>query len=280
MEDDPYSILGVSVIDDWEVIRQAYRRELLKHHPDKHLNEPKELQEYHAERCKKIIIAFEVLQQKKAPKDSTEDEFEGVEYWKNIWGRVEESLSKQSIKRVLKDVMTSWIDTKYHKLKIKVTLEEIHRKVYKRVRIRFENCEEIIEPIIVSCESVCQSEGIQKLDSVAPDGKDIYIEWQVQKHPLFYQDGYDLIYEQPMTLIDYIEGRTFQLETLDQKMIEYQILPFRDLEIPLEIKEHGLCHKGCLRVYFKLELPKSMGSLKEDLPEFRRILKNWHHNQL
>jgi len=62
MEDDPYLILSVSTTDEWEVIRQAYRRELLKHHPDKHLNEPKEIQDYHAERCKKIIIAFEVLQ--------------------------------------------------------------------------------------------------------------------------------------------------------------------------------------------------------------------------
>jgi DnaJ-class molecular chaperone len=281
MEDDPYLILGISVTDEWDVIRQAYRRELLKHHPDKHLNEPKEIQDYHAERCRKIIIAFEVLQQKKEPHESHDEPFEGVEYWKSVWEKVEQSLSKKSIKRVLKDVMTSWIETRYHKLKIKVTIEEIHRRIHKRVRIRFENCDQVVEPIIISCESVCQTDGIQKLEQIAPDGKDIYIEWQVQSHPKFYQDGYDLIYEQPITLIDYFEGRSFTLETLEKTMVEYTFEPFRDIDIPIEIKNQGLCHKGCLRIYFKLELPKSKDLLQEtDLLEFQRILKIWHHNQL
>ena len=280
MEDDPYLILSVSTTDEWEVIRQAYRRELLKHHPDKHLNEPKEIQDYHAERCKKIIIAFEVLQQKREPKESHDEPFEGVEYWKTVWEKVEHTLSKQSVKRVLKDVMTSWIETKYHKLKIRVTLDDIHRKIHKRIRIRFEKCEQEVDPILVSCEWVCQTEGIQKLEQIAPDGKDIYIEWHVQKHPYFYQDGYDLIYEQPITLIDYTEGRTFHLETLEKTMIEYTIEPFHDIEIPIELPNEGLCHKGYLRIYFKLELPKSKGSLKNDWLEFQRNLKIWHHNQL
>jgi DnaJ-class molecular chaperone len=287
--EDPYQILGVSSKESWEGIRQAYRRELLKHHPDKHLTEPQEIQQYHDERCKKIIIAFEVLQRKQADSTATSDTskpWEEIQYWKNIWAQVEKSWSKQTVKQILKDtvkdVMQNWMGTQYHKLKIKVKLEEIHQQVQKRVRIRFAQCEQdTFEPIFLSCESVCQSEGIQKLDYVAPDGKDIYVEWHVQSHPHFYQDGYDLIYEQPITLLDYIQGRTFTLQTLDQRLQEVQVIPFQNLDIPIELPNQGLCHKGCLRIYLKLELPKSQGSLSEkEWLEFQRILKIWHHNQL
>lgn len=77
-------------------------------------------------------------------------------------GTIEQKLTKQSIKSILKDVMFSWIDTKYHKLTIKVSLDEIHHCIQKRVRIRFAQCQESIDPILLSCENVCQTEGIQK----------------------------------------------------------------------------------------------------------------------
>lgn len=55
MEDDPYTILGISSEADWDGIRQAYRQQILKHHPDKHLHESPEIQAYHAEQCKKLL---------------------------------------------------------------------------------------------------------------------------------------------------------------------------------------------------------------------------------
>lgn len=281
MEDDPYTILGISNEANWDTVRQAYRQELLKHHPDKHLHESAEVQAYHAEQCKKIIIAFKVLQEQHQGAQNAREPWEDIQYWKNLWGTVEKTLTKQSVKTILKEVMFSWIDTKYHKIAIKVSLEEIHQSAQKRVRIRFAECQESMDPILLSCESVCQSEGIQKLAVVAPDGKDIYIEWQVQEHPQYSFEGYDLIYEQSITLLDYIEGNKFTIETLDHHFIVFEVEPFRDLEKPIQIGKEGLCHKGDLLIYLKLALPKSKTPLNnDDWTNFKRILENWHHNQL
>lgn len=120
-----------------------------------------------------------------------------------------------------------------------------------------------------------------KIDRTAPDGKDIYIEWQVQDHSQYYYEGYNLIYEQTITLLDYIHGNKFTIETLDHHFIVFEVEPFRDLEMPIKIEKEGLCHKGDLLIYLKLSLPTSKGSLSNtEWMDFERILQNWHHNQL
>lgn len=57
--DDPYEILGVNRNASWEDMKSAYRKQVLKHHPDRNPGD-----ETAASRFKKVQAAYEVLEKR------------------------------------------------------------------------------------------------------------------------------------------------------------------------------------------------------------------------
>lgn len=272
---NPYDVLGVKSTDNWDTIRKAYRQALLQHHPDKHINSTESMKQLHDEECKRIIMAYKMLEETHGNED--------INYWKNKWAHLENLWKTNSMNDVIKDtlkatfkdtlksVVDKYTDNVKHKIKVPITLNDIHNNVTKRVRVK-DNIEDNGTVILVSCEEACRKNSSIKLQN----GRQIVIQWEIETHPLFDIDGYDLSIDREITLMDIIRGATFSLDGLDGT-IEWKVDSFQDIQEPIKIENKGLCGKGNLWIYLYLKIPSGKGEINEnDWDAFLNLLTRWH----
>lgn len=84
---DPYETLNIPVTANSTEIKKAYRKMVLKYHPDKHIKNksPKELEEIE-EKFKNIYVAYEILScpTKKAEYDKLKTKHEKIDFYDNF----------------------------------------------------------------------------------------------------------------------------------------------------------------------------------------------------
>lgn len=271
---NPYEVLGVKSTDTWDTIRKKYHKALLQHHPDKHINSSEDIRKYHDEECKRIIMAYKMLEETHGNDD--------INYWKKKWAHLENLWKANSMNDVIKDtlkatfkdtlkaVVNQYTENIKYKIKVPVTLNEIHNNITKKVRVK-DNLDDKGDIILVSCEEACKKNSSIKLQN----GKQVVIQWEIEEHELFDIDGYDLIVDREIALIDIIRGGTFNLMGLDG-IIEWSITPFYDINEPIKIENKGLCCKGNLWIYPYWKIPSDKGEINEnDWNAFLNLLTLW-----
>ena len=108
-----YDILGCDVNDTDEVVKKAYRRKALEHHPDRHADATDIIKEQHTEKFKELSTAYAKIMKARSgttrprttDSDSDADDFEYTDFLDD-------------------DILDLHANTQYHVLKKKNELDE------------------------------------------------------------------------------------------------------------------------------------------------------------
>ena len=98
---------------------------------------------------------------------------------------------------------------------------------------------------------------------------DLYIEVNVQSHPLFTRDGYDVYLEMPITFAQATLGDKIQVPTLDGK-VEYEVPEGTQTGTVFRLKGKGIPKlksnvRGDQYVKVTVEIPKKLNEKQKEL---------------
>ena len=99
--------------------------------------------------------------------------------------------------------------------------------------------------------------------------QDLYIEVNVQSHPLFTRDGYDVYLEMPITFAQATLGDKIQVPTLDGK-VEYEVPEGTQTGTVFRLKGKGIPKlksnvRGDQYVKVTVEIPKKLNEKQKEL---------------
>lgn len=271
---DPYHILGLTYPSTKEEIRSRYLELAKKHHPDKLNHLPEDEKKVHEETFKKITVAYELL---------NKQEFHNTSHgeWKGMWSYMENFMNDPNMLRNMGDLLKNVVDIareykkqkgSEHHIKVEVSLEEVHLRKEKKLRLFLKN---IQEPVFINVDCGCYPSFLYTY--ITPNDKTLFIhlDFVLKNHDTYVLDDlfetYDLVTEVNITLYDYFIGGQKSLTYLDGSLIHYTFPPYC-LE-PILIEKKGLYEKGTLRILLKVCVPTKEEILKVDLKTIEKITK-------
>ena len=270
---DPYHILGLSYPSTKEEIRSRYLELAKKHHPDKLTHLSDDERKIHEETFKKITVAYELLNKQEFHNTSQGE-------WKGMWSYMENFMNDPSMLRNMSDLLKNVVDIareykkqkgSEHHIKVEVTLEEIHLRKEKKLRLFLKN---IQEPIFITVDCGCYPSFLYTHITPKDQTLFIHLEFILKNHDTFMIDlfePYDLVTEVSITLYDYFTGGQKTLSYLDGSLIHYTFPPY-SLN-PILIEKKGLYEKGILRILLKICVPTEEEISKVDLKTLEKITK-------
>uniref|UniRef100_A0A6C0CTN1 J domain-containing protein n=1 Tax=viral metagenome TaxID=1070528 RepID=A0A6C0CTN1_9ZZZZ len=272
---DPYHILGLSYPSTKEEIRSRYLELAKKHHPDKLAHLSEEERKAHEETFKKISVAYELLNKKEFNNTSQCE-------WTGIWSYMENFMNDPNMLRNMSDLLKNVVDIareykkqkgSEHHIKIEVSLEEVHLRKEKKLRLFLKN---IQDPIFITVDCGCYPSFLYT--HITPNEQTLFIhlDFVLKQHDTYVLDDlfepYDLVTEVNVTLYEYFTGGQKSLIYLDGSLINYTLLPYSLNHILIENK--GLYEKGTLRILTKICVPTKEEIAKVDLKTLEKIINN------
>ena len=269
---DPYHILGLSYPSTKEEIRSRYLELAKKHHPDKLAHLSEEERKANEETFKKITVAYELLNKQEFHNTSQGE-------WKGMWSYMENFMNDPSMLRNMGDLLKNVVDIareykkqkgSEHHIKVEVTLEEVHMRKEKKLRLFLKN---IQEPVFITADCGCYPSFLHTHITSKDQTLFIHLEFVLKQHETYVLDDlfepYDLVTEVNVTLYDYFVGAQKSLIYLDGTTIQYVIPPYS--LAPILIQHKGLFEKGTLRILPKICVPTEEEIAKVDLKTLEKI---------
>jgi len=270
---DPYEILGLKYPSTKEEIKARYIELARKHHPDKLAHLPLEERQAHEDLFKKINVAYELLKNQEFTNSSHTE-------WKGMWSYMEQFMSDPELFRNMGPLLKKVVDTareykkqkgSEHFIKVEVTLEEIHQRKDKKLRLFLKN---IIEPVFIYID--CSRYPTHLYTHITPNGQTlfIHIEYVVKEHSIYCVDLFennDLMVEVELSLLDYFRGTTRELLYLDNTTLHIDIPMWSNNIITLPNK--GLNERGDLKIVPRIVLPDAETLLTWDLKKLEMLVE-------
>lgn len=271
---DPYEILGLTYPCSKDQIKTRYYELAKKHHPDKlsHLsdNEKKE----NEQKFKKINVAYELLT-KSDFNDTSKTE------WKGMWSYVETMMNNPDVMQNMSEILQKMFHVvrEYkktnnktdHHISVQVTLEEVHMRKEKKLRLFLRNME---EPIFITVDcgtypNFCYTHITENKTLL------IHITFELKIHDLysidFLYDSNDLFCQLNIDLHEYLSGVTKDILYLDGTTLEVKIPAFN--KEPIIIQDKGLYSSGKLTIYINVNLPIKNNICENKINKIIKYLK-------
>lgn len=271
---DPYHILGLSYPSTKEEIRARYLELAKKHHPDKLAHLPEDERKENEETFKKITVAYELLNKQEFHNTSQGE-------WKGMWSYMENFMNDPTMLRNMSDLLKNVVDIareykkqkgSEHHIKVEVTLEEVHMRKEKKLRLFLKN---ISEPVFIMVDCGCYPSFLYTHITPKEQTLFIHLEFVLKHHETYILDDlfepYDLVTEIDLTLYEYFVGAEKTLKYLDGSTIHY-IIPRVSLK-PVLIEKKGLYEKGTLRILPRICVPTEEEIAKVDLKTLEKLIK-------
>lgn len=271
---DPYHILGLSYPSTKEEIRSRYLELAKKHHPDKLAHLPEDERRMHEETFKKITVAYELLNKQEFHNTSQGE-------WKGMWSYMENFMNDPTMLRNMSDLLKNVVDIareykkqkgSEHHIKVEVSLEEIHMRKEKKLRLFLKG---IQEPVFITVDCGCYPSFLYTHITPKEQTLFIHLEFVLKHHDTYVLDDlfepYDLVTEVNINLYEYFVGAHKTLIYLDGTSIDYMI-PKYSLK-PILIERKGLYEKGTLRILPKIEVPTEEEISTMDLKTLEKVIK-------
>ena len=267
---DPYEILGLKYPCSKSEIKQRYHELAKKHHPDKLSHLSDEECKKHEEQFKKINVAYELLNNQEFQDTSHKD-------WKGMWSYMEQFMKNPDMSKIFTEVIHIAKEYKKqkgseHHVKVPITLEEVHQRKEKKLRLFLKNIE---EPIFIQVDCVCYPNFLYTY--ITPDDKTlfIHIEFILKEHEIYSLDEFfsthDLLTEVKINLYEYFAGCSKTIYDLDGKEVTIQIPKYCIDNITIPNK--GLHYKGSINVMVRVQLPSNKEMEKIHLKNYNLILE-------
>lgn len=271
---DPYEILGLKYPSTKEEIKIRYYELAKKHHPDKLAHLPLEERAVHEELFKKINVAYKLLTEKDL-NDTSQNE------WKGMWSYMDNFMSDPTMLKNMGDLLKNMVNVareykkqkgSEHHIKVEVTLEEIHNRKEKKLRLFLKNRS---DPVFINVDCGNYPDFLYTHITPSEQTLFIHIEFILKQHDVYILDDLfdtnDLLTEIPITFYEYLTGCEKTLIYLDGKSFTITIKKWNlDLFI---IDNKGLHEKGVLRIIPKIILPDENDFLSMDLKDFEKLSK-------
>ena len=297
---NPYEIMGISRSASLVQIKSRYFELARIHHPDKLSstisdNEKKK----HEEKFKDITNAYSKINKEKELEakfgigdlnnfDNMSDDL-CEEDWRAVWSDLESFFNKTNSWEAMKNIVTDtikdtlyeatlhsiyqstnkWKETskeaakKQHYINVEVTMEEVHLKKQKKLRLFLKG---IKFPVFLTLDI---GEFPETVVTHTINDKKVLINFTMElvEHKLFRLDdlleSWDLWLLEPIkiTWADYLCGKKISIEYIDYKKIDIFLKPF-EFNSPYCIKDKGLCELGDLYIVLELEPPPYINKTK------------------
>jgi len=268
---NPYAIFG---LHNGATLAQAKARyyELAKqHHPDKMTFASPTEKEIHENIFKEITAAYSIIERQYKDKDyspSEEDYVSPPDDWRTMWKDVEAFLKKPGMWDCMKDIVTATLKdvaikgiTKFantHNVQVPVTMEEVHMKKVKKVRMFLSNVD---DPVFVFVD--LSEYPYTELQHTLQSGLEIQInaELVLQPNETYKHDdvldSWDLFTTVKIDWVEYICGVSKCITYLDGTVITVHIVPFTVYNEPIVYNGYGLCGLGNLYVSVEIVMPEN-----------------------
>jgi len=285
---NPYEIFGIQRSATIAQVKTRYFELARKHHPDKlDINTSDEEKKKHEEIFKEITNAYSKINKEKEfeAKYGTSNGFNfnmsddmQHEDWRSVWAGLESLFNAPDTWERMKNIVTDtikdtiyevamhninnstkkWKDTsiKHHSITVPVSLEEVHLKKQKKLRLFLKD---IKLPVFITLDI-----GEYPDTSVTHiiDNNTIYIDFTMEliTHPLYRMDdileSWDLwaLQSIKITWVEYLCGKTIEIDYIDGTKLNVIIEPFK-IQNPYTILDKGLCGLGNLYIGIDLEPP-------------------------
>jgi len=293
---DYYEILGVPRNATQEEIKRAYRRLVLKYHPDR--NKSKEAEE----KFKEINEAYAVLSdpEKRRQYDAmgaafhehytTEDIFRGFDIgdlFKDLGFDTEDFFSyifgrgaRAGRRSYTYSDPFSYVRARHAPVKgpdliyeLAITLEEAAKGGEKTIAYERGGRQERIVVKIPPGVKTGQKLRLAGKGEYGPSGiaGDLYIKIRILDHPLFIREGDDLYIDRTITFTQAALGTTINVPTIDGKTLEVKIPPGTQPNTKLRLKGYGMPKlsggRGDLYVKVLIQVPRYLTSEQKRLLE-------------
>jgi len=289
---NPYDILGISRTATRDEIKQRYRHLAMKHHPDRWVGKNISSEELnaHQEKFKNITVAYNLLMESASfpyENETDPDSEPNGDSWEVLWKRMEDLLRRKNVMEPLSHFLKATFNqirsrknhhsnldpeseqeipshsTTEHSFTIPVTLEEIHSKKRKKVRLLLKDDP---EPIYVSV--MCDRYPNYETTVIRSDGRihTLSLMLYPKTHPIYSLDyvseeetrvdetsGYNLYHSVSMNLIDYFQGKHVEWIHVDGNSMYFWIPPFATSDVGYsnlwkKLTGKGLLEKGDLYI--------------------------------
>lgn len=268
MSKDYYHILGVARTASDEEISKAFKKLARKYHPDVNPGDKKA-----EDRFKEISEAYEVLSNKE--KRQKYDAFGSADFegFSNPFqgGRVKYSthFDMDDLGDIFGDVFGGGMAGTGRKRKGKDLVFSIPLDFLEAVQ----GCEKKIRLSNNVTFNVKIPPGVDSTDKIRLAGKgepglaggsagDLYIQPQVEPHPCFRRNGFDIELDLPLTLSEALSGARIKVPTIDGE-VELKIPAASQSGQKLRLKGKGIYHKktktrGDQYVILQIRLPQNL----------------------
>jgi len=269
---DDYKVLGLQNTASFSQVRARYFELAKLHHPDKLHNISIEEKKEHEEYFKKITLAYANIEKENNRKQGINDNTPGYEEgdWRAVWHNFETLFKNpetwKAMKTIIKDTfkdtfyeVASKSFIKHHTIKVPVTLEEIHLRKNKKLRLFLAQRE---KPVFITIKVDLYPDMTFEKIHIFEDNSSVKITFIliIKNHETFrlipLLESYDLFTVVKLQWNEYLEGKTFSLKYLDDNLLDINIEPFVRLDIPLEIENKGLCNLGNLYITIDIVYPR------------------------
>ena len=270
---DPYEVLGLTYPSSKEEIRARYHQLAKQHHPDKLSHLSIDEKEKHEQKFKKINVAYELL---------TKSDFNNTSKteWKGMWSYVENMMNNPEVVQNMGEVLQKMFNIvkEYkkanrtdHHISVPVTLEEIHIRKEKKLRLFLKN---IDEPVFIAID--CGTYPSFTYTHIHNDKTlIIHITFELKLHNFysidFLYNSNDIFCQVNINLDEYFSGTTKDILYLDGTKLQVYIPPFNKDEIVIENK--GLHYNGKLTIYINVNLPSKNDISENKISKLVKYLK-------
>jgi DnaJ-class molecular chaperone len=292
---NPYEIMGLPRNSTVAQVKTRYFELARKHHPDKlDPSTSDEDKKNHEEIFKEITNAYSKINKQKEFENKfglnpNEGSGESTSFfnmsddmqhedWRSVWAGLESLFNRPDSWERMKNIVTDtikdtiyevamhninkttkkWKETslKRHNITVPVTLEEVHLKKQKKLRLFLTG---IKLPVFITLDIGEYPE--TSVEHIV-DNNSVFIDFTMEliDHPLYRMDdlleSWDLWALQPIKITwnDYLCGKTVPIDYIDGTKIDIVIEPF-NIKNPHTIYDKGLCGLGNLYIGVDLEPP-------------------------
>ena len=305
-DSDPYVVLGLPVTATLASARVRYYELAKLHHPDKLQNITDEERVAHEEIFKRITCAYTSIEntlQRDSPQyggrsstrygdgcDSGDGDGDGhdaeldIDDWRSVWNHIEKlcktpgvwDTMKDIVKDTIKDVAVKGLErlSKTHHVTLTVTMEEVHSKKVKKIRVFLNN---VAQPVYVTVD-LSEYPYVE----LKHQHKDVYlhicITMQMTEHDVYrfddVLDSWDLFARVQTTWVDYLLGKNIQLPYLDGTHIDVRIEPFTQYTAPILVSDKGLCGLGDMYISIDMIAPHTASTSRSSWDGMREADRN------
>lgn len=269
---DPYQVLGLPRTVTFPEVRARYLQLARKHHPDKLGNATDDERRKNEEYFQNVSVAYSKLE-KEFSKDpsSTSASSPSSDYtkedWRQIWAKVESMFQRQDVWDCMRQVIQNTISDAVsnndksvvktiHKIKVPVTLEDIHNGKRKKLQLFLHG---VKEPLRTHIDCKQYPEPREFTTCLDETNHTVMLEFDLQPHNVFRLDNIfgtpDLYVDVNLTWYDYMFGKQTSIQMLDGEQIDICVLPFDKIDTPKVLSGKGLGNQGNLYICFNIQYP-------------------------